>query len=68
MPRREAAMSKMEFRRSLRELGMTPYRIASKLGVSRRQCHRYASGETTVPGPVAMVLTELLRMHRNHRV
>ena len=65
MARREPAMTRAEFRQALKFLGKTPYAIAPSLGVSIRQCHRYASGETGVPGPVAMVLRELIRTRLN---
>ena len=61
MSRRTAAMTRTEFRRYLRELGLSPYKAAKHLGVSIRQCHRYASGETPVPGPVAMVLRAMVK-------
>lgn len=60
MAKRNTAMTTSEFRKSLRLLGVTPYRIAARLGVSLRQAHRYASGETGVPGPVAMVLRAMV--------
>jgi predicted transcriptional regulator len=61
MAHRIQAMSRVEFRKALRALGMTPYKAAKYLGVSRRQAHRYASGETGVPGPVAYVVRQLLK-------
>jgi hypothetical protein len=61
MAARKPAMTMTEFRQALRSLGMTPYRAAPYLGVSIRQAHRYASGETGVPGPVAKVVRELLK-------
>ena len=67
MPARETAMSTAEFRKSLRYLGVTPYKIASRLGVSLRQAHRYASGETGVPGPVAMVLRAMVKSFKQGR-
>jgi predicted transcriptional regulator len=64
MPQRTVAMTRTEYRQALRSLSMTPYKVAKYLGVSRRQAHRYASGETGVPGPVAMVLRELVKNGR----
>jgi hypothetical protein len=64
MPHRAPAMTRAEFRQSLRALAMTPYKAAKYLGVSQRQAHRYASGETGVPAPVAMVLRELIKTGR----
>jgi predicted transcriptional regulator len=64
MPHRAPAMTMAEFRQSLRALAMTPYKAAKYLGVSQRQCHRYASGETGVPAPVAMVLRDLVKNGR----
>ena len=69
MPRREAAMTRMEFREALKALGWTPYRAAKPLGVSIRHAHRYASGETPIPGPVANIVRDLVRRngHRKDR-
>lgn len=64
MPHRELAMTRTEFRQSLKALAMTPYKAAKYLGVSQRQCHRYASGETGVPAPVALVLRDLVKHGR----
>jgi hypothetical protein len=67
MGKRDPAMTRLEFRQALRALGMTPYRVARHLGVSIRQAHRYASGETGIPGPVAMVVRELVKSGRLNR-
>jgi len=61
---RASAMSRVEFRAALKLLGKSPYAIASELGVSIRQAHRYQSGETVIPGPVARVLQGLVKAHR----
>lgn len=61
MPRREPAMTRMEFRDALKALDWTPYRAAKPLGVSIRHAHRYATGETPIPGPIANIVRELVR-------
>lgn len=62
----EQKKGRTEFRQSLKLLGKTPYGIAPSLGVSIRQSHRYASGESPLPKPVAMVLRELVRQHEKN--
>jgi plasmid maintenance system antidote protein VapI len=59
MAKREQAMTRMEFRAILKDLGMTPYAVAKHIGVSTRHAHRYANGDTEIPGPVALVMRSL---------
>ena len=49
-------MTSSEFTRSLKLLGLTVEEFGEEFGVSRRTAYRYASGETPVPEPVAMLL------------
>lgn len=68
MPKREAAMTRMEFREALKVLDSSAYRIAILLGVSQRHAHRYASGESPIPRPVAIVLRQLVAAARRKAV
>lgn len=56
MPKREPAMTRMEFRDALDMLGWTPYRAAKPMGISIRHAHRYANGDSPIPGPIAILV------------
>lgn len=55
------SMTRLEFLESLQLLGLTVERFGVEFGVSRRTAFRYASGETPVREPVAMLIKAKLR-------
>ena len=57
-------MTTKQYLAALKKLGLTPASLttAASLGLSLRQCQRIASGESQVPGPVAL----LLEMYLHH--
>lgn len=65
MPKREAAMTRLEFREALKTLGWSPYAAAKPLGVSIRHAHRYASGDAPIPSPIALRIRDLLAQVRD---
>ena len=54
-------MTRLEFLQSLQSLGLSVERFGVEFGVSRRTAFRYASGETPVREPVAMLIRARLR-------
>lgn len=54
-------MTRSEFTKSLKLLGLTIEEFGEDFGVSRRTAYRYASGETPVREPVAMLIKAKLR-------
>ena len=58
-------MSPEQFNHAIGRLGLSAYAAAPVLGVSLRQSHRYASGETPVPHPLAKLLRLVLRLRMN---
>lgn len=54
-------MTRSEFTKSLKLLGLTVEEFGEEFGVSRRTAYRYASGETPVREPVAMLIQSKLR-------
>jgi DNA-binding transcriptional regulator YiaG len=57
-------MTPEHFRKALRKLGLTPSskRTAVALGVSVRQCQRWASGENNIPATVVKLLAALIEL------
>ena len=49
-------MNSQEFRSAIAALGYNQARFAERVGATDRQVRRWASGETPVPGRVALVL------------
>lgn len=49
-------MTRLEFLESLQLLGLSVERFGVEFGVSRRTAFRYASGETPIRAPVAMLI------------
>jgi DNA-binding transcriptional regulator YiaG len=60
------AMTPDQFRKALRKLGLTPSskRSAQALGVTVRQCQRWASGENKVPPAIVKLLAALAELQR----
>jgi transcriptional regulator with XRE-family HTH domain len=54
-------MTKTEFKRALKALGLSVVGSRHALGVSKRATQRYASGEQDIPPPVAKLLRLALR-------
>jgi len=50
-------MTPTQYIRLRKQLGLSNYALAPILGVSLRQAQRYESGQTTIPDPVARLLT-----------
>ena len=57
-------MTTKEYLAAIKKLGLLPSgkATAKALGLSVRQCQRIAAGESQVPGPVALLLTEYLKL------
>ena len=49
-------MTPADFRTAIAALGYNQARFAERIGATDRQVRRWASGETPVPGRVALVL------------
>jgi DNA-binding transcriptional regulator YiaG len=49
-------MAPKEFNRLLKRLGLSQTKAARRLGTSRRSVVAYSTGETIIPGPVAVAL------------
>lgn len=60
MPKRDKAMTAKQFNDALRRLELTPYSAGPVLGISRRQAHRYAAGDTDIPEVVAKLVRAYL--------
>ena len=61
MTKHSSTMKAAQYTAAIDRLGLTPYGASPVLGVSLRQSHRYASGESPVPHPVAKLLRLALR-------
>jgi hypothetical protein len=61
MTKHPNSMTGTQYSATIAKFGLTPYAAARVLGVSLRQSHRYASGESAIPRPVVKLLRLALR-------
>jgi hypothetical protein len=55
-------MSKQEYRRALKQLGLSIVGAGPVFGIHRRHSQRIAAGETPVPKPVAKLVRLMVKL------